>query len=495
MPVLNTLRERFAAERPRGAYHAIDLAVMRNHDHDAASALLGRVMDAVAAGTLPVLPHDAFPFAAAADAFRHMAMVRHVGKVVLVDDDREAASMDRLDPRGTYLVSGGLAGLGLATARRLVERGARHLVLAARSAPSDAALRAIDTMRAQGATVATAQADFADPAAVRRVLAAIPREAPLRGIVHSAGLLEDGALLQQSWDRFARPLGPKVEGTWALHEATRGARLDFFVMYSSVASVLGSSGQANHSAANAFMDALAEDRRAHGLAAVSLSWGAWSEIGAAADRRMDARVGAKGIDVITPERGLAALEALMGDEAAHVAVFPVRWDAFLEGLGSTPPFLAHVAPRRRAGARSGAPESTPATTTLLDELREASAARRLEALGAFVGDHVARVIGAPGRDAVDPRQPLNTMGLDSLMAVELRNRLGAGLGLARSLPATLVFEHPTLEAIAAYLARELFPAAAAPAPAPAAAADAVGALDELSDEEIEKLFAKKTRKP
>jgi NADPH:quinone reductase-like Zn-dependent oxidoreductase len=490
--------ERFACARPQGRYHAIDLAAMRLDDPFGTAALFDRVMRSVEAGTLKPLPFQTFSLERAADAFRFMAMARHVGKVVLTQIDAEAASLEQVHARATYLVTGGLSGLGLLTAQRLVELGARHLRLVGRRAPSTETLRAIDAMRAVGAKVTTLQADMAQLDEVRRVLAEFPPGAPLRGIVHCAGMLEDGALMQQTWERFQRPLGPKVDGSWFLHTATLGARLDFFVLYSSMASVLGSSGQANHAAANAFMDALAAERRVQGLPGLSISWGAWSEVGAAADRQVDQRVGAQGHDVITPRRGLEWLETLMRGTAAHVGVFPVRWDAFLERAGLLTPFLAHFdALGRAAEVATPRAAAASAANALVDQLLDASAGRRHELLIGFVGEHVARVIGAPSRESIDVRQPLNEMGLDSLMAVELRNRLGHGLGLARSLPATLVFDHPTLEALAAYLARDVLSANDTPAAekvASAAPGDAVGVLDELSDEEIEKLFTNKMKR-
>ncbi len=485
--------EQFARVRPQGRYHAIDLAAMRYQDPAAIGRLVDLVMQGVTAGALRPLPLQPFPLEQASAAFRFMAMARHVGKVVLTGLDRDAASLRALDPRATYLVTGGLSGLGLLTAQRLAERGARHLLLVGRRAPSGAALESIAALRAGGVDVVTMQADIARPEEVRRVLAIIPPHAPLRGILHSAGALSDGALLQQDWPHFAIPLGAKVDGTWALHAQTRHQRLDFFVMYSSVASTLGSSGQGNHAAANAFMDALASQRRAEGHPALAIAWGAWSEVGAAADRGLERRIDARGLESIAPQRGLDWLEALMGSDLAQVAVFPVRWADFLGQPQGAAPLFAAV--RRTVRRRpSAAPSQAPvAASSLLEQLRDASAARQHEILLGFVGDHVARVIGASGAETIDPGQPLNELGLDSLMAVELRNRLGSGLGLARSLPATLVFDHPTLEALATFLARDLVPSpggadGAAPKP------DAVQSIDDLSDEEIERLFAQKMQK-
>ncbi len=307
--------------------------------------------------------------------------------------------------------------------------------------------------------------------------------------MHSAGALNDGSLMQQSWDRFVEPLGAKVEGAWALHVLTRKARLDFFVMYSSIASVLGSAGQANHSAANAFMDALAHHRRAQGLPALSISWGAWEEIGAAAERNLQERVGARGVGMIAPEQGLAALERLSGGAAAHAAVFPVRWDIFLKGAFAARPFLSRVGVSRATSAAANTAGAAKSSVAIVAEFQSATPARRQELLLTFVAEHVARVTGAPDWRGIDPRQPLNELGLDSLMSVDLRNRLGAGLNLAQSLPATLVFDHPTIEALTMYLTSKL---SGAEKTAPIMAEINHETIDDLSEEEIELLFAKRT---
>ncbi len=487
--------ERFRAERPDGQYFAIDLAAERYRNPQAMYDLFAEIVALFGTGQLKPLPLQTFSLTRAAEAFRFMAQARHIGKIVLTQPDSERESLDALDPAASYLITGGLSGLGLLTARHLVERGARHLVLAGRRPPSESAKLQLEAMRASGAQIVVEQADVAARADVERVIANIARSAhPLRGVVHSAGALADGALLQQKWDRFAVPLGPKVDGTHALHALTRGLRLDFFILYSSIAGLLGSAGQANHAAANAYMDALAARRRAEGLPALSIGWGAWSEIGAAADLKVDEKVGRQGIDVIAPDKGLALLDTLAGASCAYAAVFPVRWSQFLSRAGYVaPPFFNRLRDTRRPAARPTASAAPAASSpTLLAELKDATPIRRNEVLLAFVSEHVARVIGAVTAQAIDPKQPLSELGLDSLMAVELRNRLGTALALKRSLPATLVFDHPTLEALAQYFDKEILPPPER-SPVPVTAQPAAKALDDMSDEEVERLYAKKMR--
>jgi acyl transferase domain-containing protein/NADPH:quinone reductase-like Zn-dependent oxidoreductase/SAM-dependent methyltransferase len=490
--------EQFAEVRPRGRYFAIDLADLRQKDPARSAALFRAVVADVEAGAIAPLPVHAFGLRDASNAFRFMAQARHIGKIVLVPEETSRGSLERLVPDATYLVTGGLSGIGLLTAQRLVERGARHLVLAGRRAPSDAAQAKIAGMRAGGVDVRAPSVDVGDMEALRAMFAEIDASMPeLRGVVHSAGALDDAALLQQSWNRFATPLHAKVDGAWGLHVLTSGRRLDFFTLYSSVASVFGSSGQANHSAANAFLDALAGHRRALGLPAISVSWGAWSEVGAAADRRVDARIGALGIGMMSPTRGLDLLDAVTRGDAAHVVAIPVTWARFLptRDASSGRAFFDRVAAPERSvrsvPAIARTTSTTPASAGVIDReaLADASSAQRSAMLIAFVGEHVAHVISAPSARSIAVDQPLNEIGLDSLMAVELRNRLARGLQLSKSLPATLVFDHPTLEALAQYLETVVVPLVVEAPPQSAVSTDSAATLDDLTEEQIEALFA------
>ena len=204
-----------------------------------------------------------------------------------------------------------MGGLGLLTARWMVERGARHLLLTGRSAPSEPAREAIDAMERAGAQIVVAQADVADSPEMARVLETVAESMPqLRGVFHAAGFLDDGVLQQQTWERFYGVLRPKVLGAWNLHTLTLGLPLDFFVLYSSTAALLGSPGKGNHVAANGFLDSLAHYRRAPGFPALSINWGAWAQIGAAAAIHADERVARRGLGVIVPSQGLAILQQL-----------------------------------------------------------------------------------------------------------------------------------------------------------------------------------------
>ncbi|SCL23249.1 Acyl transferase domain-containing protein [Micromonospora pallida] len=399
-----------------------------------------------------------------------------------------------VDADGTYLVTGGLGALGLTVARWLVARGAGHLVLVGRREPTGEAVAALDALRAAGVEVTVASADVARPDDVARLVAAVPADRPLRGVVHAAGVLADGVLLQQPWADFARVLAPKVDGGWNLHRATRDLPLDFFVLFSSAASLLGSTGQANYAAANAFLDGLAHHRRSQGLPAVSVNWGPWTEAGMAARAgQAEGRWAAQGIGGITPEQGTDALDQILRTDPAQVGVLPVTWSTYLRRFApdDTPALLRELARTTRGPEQR---TTTPPADRLPDRLAVAPPQDRLDLLRRHVRDQVVAVLGLPATYHLEPRQKLFEIGLDSLMAIELKNTLQGQLG--RTLPSTVVFEYPTVEALTDYLARDVLaldldvPEEPAPESSPRSS-ETVERLKDLSEDALEDLLAKK----
>lgn len=433
------------------SYAVIDLASMALDRPARFAGLLREVMARFERGELEPLPVTTFPISRAPDAFRHMAQARHVGKVVVsLDDPDVRVAPERREPgqlheEATYLVTGGLGALGLAVSRWMVARGARRLALLARSGPDPEARAALEDLRRAGAEVTVVRADVADSAALQRALEAIRSDgAPLRGVIHAAGLLEDGLLQNLDAGRLSRVLAPKVLGAWNLHALTLEDPLDFFLLFSSAASLLGSPGQANYCAANAFLDALAHSRRRRGRPATSIDWGPWRDIGLAAARGdRGERLASRGVGSLSADEGLAALGVLLGDAAPQVAVLdldPQAWREIAPAFADLPLF---------AELGRGVTQAGPAGALRLELEASGGGAERRRRLLEGVREQVGRVLRlAPAR--VDPDRPLADMGLDSLMMLELRRRLEGELGVA--LAATFAFNHPTPAALVPYLA-------------------------------------------
>lgn len=454
--------------------------------------MLRDVLEAFDDGSLRQLPTQTFSMANASEAFRLMAQARHIGKIALTPRDVNGAwptvvATGSFDAESTYLITGGLGALGLLIATRMVEGGARHLALIGRQRPSAESEQRLEDLRRTGATIVAIQGDVSRAEDVRAVLSRIEREMPpLRGVVHAAGVLDDGVLVQQSRSRFDTVMDPKVSGAWNLHTLTAGLPLDFMIYFSSVASLLGTPGQGNYAAANAFLDGLAMLRRRQGLPALSIQWGPWSTVGLAAQGDRVDRLTAQGIASLEPERGLAAFDRVIGADRSTIAVMPFDAVAWMSAHPSDAAFvalLAGAAPRSMSGPAS-------ASTSLRERLEALPTAReRREHLETFVREQTALVLRLP-LARIDPRKPLRTLGFDSLMTLELRNRLEAGLGL--SLSATLVWNYPTIVDMVQHLAEKLGLSLEATEPESAAvnlAPKESAEIDELSAEEVNALLA------
>ncbi|MEU4905544.1 SDR family NAD(P)-dependent oxidoreductase [Streptomyces sp. NPDC022067] len=409
--------------------------------------MLAALMSLFREGVLRPLPVTTWDVRQAVDALRFMSQARHVGKVVLTVPAP-------LDGRGAVLVTGGTGALGALVARHLVAvRGVRRLVLTSRrgmAAPGAEELCA--ELSDLGAEVSVVACDVADRAALAETIATV---GDLSGVVHAAGVLDDAVVESLTPERLEAVLRPKVDAAWHLHELTRDMDLSAFVLFSSAAGTLGGPGQANYAAANSYLDALAQYRRAHGLPAQSLAWGPWEQVGGGmvgglgdADVRRMAR---SGLVALSAEEGLALFDA--AERCASAVVMPVRLDraALRERADSVPALLKGLAgtPNRRVAA------SRQDTDDLTRRLAALPAAERHRALADFLRAEVAAVLNIPDSALIDAGRALKDLGFDSLTAVELRNRLNAATGLR--LPSTLVFDHPTVEALTQRIAGEMFP--------------------------------------
>jgi acyl transferase domain-containing protein/acyl carrier protein len=366
---------------------------------------------------------------------------------------------------GTALVTGGLGALGLHVAKWLAPRGVERIVLASRHGlTSRGAEAAIESL---GGSVMVVRADAGDRAAMADLLDRIASTGPpLRSVFHLAGVLDDGLLVNQTGKRLEAVLEPKAAGAWNLHQLTRDADLDAFVMFSSFAAALGSAGQTSYAAANAFLDGLAAFRRNQGLPALSIGWGPWAGDG------MSARVAGRrvGLEPLDPVEALRILDELLGDSPAHAIVADVSWPTFRHAYESG-------GVRRLLADLPGAPSSST-DGALVGTLAGLSTAARTAAVLDCIRKQLAEILGAPSPDSIDPRKGFADMGLDSLMALELRARVRGALGV--TLSATVAFDHPTLDRLARFVVCELF---GPDETEPAAPDDSLARIASLKDED------------
>ncbi|WP_386389604.1 SDR family NAD(P)-dependent oxidoreductase [Streptomyces palmae] len=364
---------------------------------------------------------------------------------------------------GTVLITGGTGTLGGLLARHLVTRhGVRRLLLTSRRGPAaDGAAELETELTRLGAEVTIAACDAADRRALAELLGTVPPQHPLTAVVHAAGAIDDAALQALTPEQLDRVMRPKVDAAWNLHELTRHQDLDEFVLFSSMAGTFGGAGQANYAAANAFLDALAHHRRARGLAATSLAWGLWEQASGMTGhlgRSELGRMTRSGVSALPSERALSLFDTARALNRATAV--PARLDlTALRDRQPLPPLLRDLV---HARSRRVAADAAGDTTTLTQRLARLPEAERRQTLLALVRKETAAVLGHPTPEAIGPQRPFKALGFDSLTSVELRNRMNQATGLR--LPATLVFDYPTPQALADHLRGELV---ATPAPEPA----------------------------
>jgi NADPH:quinone reductase-like Zn-dependent oxidoreductase/NADP-dependent 3-hydroxy acid dehydrogenase YdfG/acyl carrier protein len=454
-----TVRQALGA-RPDVVFHTLDLAALLQARRDHIQADLGPLLNRFAAGQLHPLPSRCFSLADAQNAFRFMRSARHIGKIV-IQPERSSRDMETagdlahatracragapIRDDACYLITGGLGGLGLEVARWLAQRGARHIGLLARRPPTAAEQPCIAQMMEHGATVEVLRGDVSRAADVHAALEVLRRGGrPLAGVFQLAGVLDDALIVRQSPEKFARVFAPKVAGTWNLHCATLDQSLDYFVLFSSAAAAFGSAGQANHAAANAFLDALAGHRRSRGLPGQAINWGPWSSIGAAASRDVAHRGDFAGIGMLTPAEGISILENTL--VANHVQVVAVRldWEQLPARWKERPLFEKLIASSAITGlAHQHASE-------FLATYRTTPESQQRNCLLAHLRSLVGRTLGISDPATIPSDQALSDLGLDSLASLELSHCIEESLETTVS--STLVYDFPTLNDMVAHFA-------------------------------------------
>jgi polyketide synthase 12 len=440
--------ETVAAEHPGVDYRAFDLGEAGT---ERMAQMLGEIASLIEAGEIAPAPTSSWDVRRAAEAFRHLREGRNVGKVVL-------EIPKALDPERTVLITGGTGGLGGLVAGHLVsEHGARRLLLASRGGPkAEGAADLKADLEQLGATVRIEACDVSDRTALQALLDSIDPDHPLGAVVHTAGTLDDGTIDSLDAERLGSVFAPKAAAAWHLHELTEGMELSAFVLFSSVAGVLGNPGQANYAAANSFLDALASHRLANDLPATSIAWGFWereSGMTAALTDADKARLRRRGMEALSDERGLAMFDAAVLFDRAPALAAPID-AAGLKALAAArvlPPILSDLVAKRSGRRRP--------TVSLASKLASVPAAQHEILVRDLVRAETAAVLGHASAEEVATDLPFNELGFDSLAAVELRNRLGAATDIR--LPATVVFDHPSVASLAEYLLASVAPGAAA----------------------------------
>ncbi|MCV7119058.1 polyketide synthase [Mycobacterium nebraskense] len=435
--------ELLAQSHPGMGYRAFDLM---EAGPDRIAEMLAELMRLFAAGALEPLPVKAFDVRCAADAYRFVSQARHIGKVVLTMPDGPAGLAG-----GTALITGGTGMAGSAVARHLVDRyRVPHVMLVSRSGErADGLSGLVAELCEAGAEVSVVACDVGDRDAVAGLLAQVPARFPLRGVFHAAGVLDDAVIASLTPERIDAVLRSKVDGAWHLHELTRELDLSAFVVFSSMAGIVGAPGQGNYAAANSFLDGLAAYRRAHRLPGLSIAWGMWEEASAMTQHLGDrdrARMSRAGLAALSTRQALDLLDAALLAEPAVVVATRLDTAALAHAGAALPPLLSQLATRR--ARRVLDPTDMVSLTGLRARLEGLAPEQRRRELVELVCGNAATVLGHSTAD-VDADQAFQDLGFDSLTAVELRNRLKIATGL--TLSPTLIFDYPTPAALADHL--------------------------------------------
>jgi NADP-dependent 3-hydroxy acid dehydrogenase YdfG/acyl carrier protein len=369
----------------------------------------------------------------------------------LINESPKPTTLKCFDVNATYLITGGLGSLGLHTTKWMIENGARNLLLIGRTKPSSDTIQALDKLRQIGVHIAIMQADVCNSEEMKKIVEQIDRTmTPLKGIIHAAGTSAHTLIRDINYSDLKALTAPKIIGAWNLHQLTKDMQLDFFVNYSSISSVWGSAGQAHYGVANHFLDTLTLYRRSKGLPATTLNWGAW-EGGGMVDKKNMEELLKRGITPLSPQQGIAALENVMSNNSYSV-VANVNWNQFkpLYQLTAQRLLLDDI----KVELQNTVTSETAKKTTILSQLDAVAREEKITILSSYLQNALANILELNDTNLPSLEKGFFDMGIDSLMAVQLKSLLEVSLNII--LPVTIIFEYSTVSSLTNYLLKQLY---------------------------------------
>lgn len=435
-------KEKMSQIRPDIHYHIIALDELIKQEPAAIKKMFEVVIPFFVKHQMKALPTTVFPLTKAPSAFRLMQKAHHIGKIIITH-----ASLQSIHPEGCYLITGGFGSLGLELLKWFIEKGAKNIILLGRRLPTPILQNSIHQLEQSHAiTINYVQADVSCYASLKNLFlqfgSTLP---PLKGIIHAAGLLRDKLFLEQEWEDLDNVFISKIYGAWNLHRLTLGIQLDFFILFSSVASILGSPGQSNYSAANAFLDGLAVFRNKWGLPALSINWGPWTDIGMAA--QLDKMMAQRGITALTPKQGIQSFNQVFNQKSAQLMIMQVAWEKIKSSTVSLSHLLDNISLSQTPG-----PKGTSAL--LLSTIKRAEPSVRPQLLRRALKECVSMIMGLD-IEKWDNQTDFDTLGMDSLMALQLQNLIEESLGKAVLESIAAIYQYKNIDSLANYLEERL----------------------------------------